>query len=104
MSLGTFSGNLDALRLRIQDKSQDGDAATLMVLALGNAIQFNGNQCVHAPGYAVWLIGQLIVADGNTIIGPTGPNLLLQAGATPPQPTPPSPHLTPPPLASRLPP
>jgi hypothetical protein len=78
-----------ALKLRVQDNSQDGDGTSQMIGATANLIQFTGNQATEGQtqNIAVVLCGRLIVANGNTIYSqqpPTAgfPSLLLIAAGS----------------------
>ena len=92
MFLNVFAQDGSALRLRIQDNSLDGDGNSQMVNAVGNLIQFTGNQCTEPATQqtAVTLTGHLVVANGNTIystqVATFAPNSLqlLNVGSAPP--------------------
>ncbi len=81
-----------ALRLRVQENSQDGDGSTQMVTAVGDLIQFIGNQCTEGQTLqtAVTLTGHLVVANGNTVYSTQLPSaavpslLLFAVGSVPP--------------------
>jgi parallel beta-helix repeat protein len=61
------------LRLLMQDNSMDSQGKVAMGIIVGYAIQFTGNQCIERISGSlthplVTLIGQWIVATGNTVL------------------------------------
>jgi hypothetical protein len=75
--IGMFLGGLTQggllVRLLVQDNSQDGNGKDPLVIAIGYALQFTGNQCIERIAgpltrSLVSLIGQWIVATGNTVL------------------------------------
>jgi uncharacterized protein DUF6519/carboxypeptidase family protein/parallel beta helix pectate lyase-like protein len=85
---GNTSGNL---RLLVQDNSMDSQGSVVMGIIVGYAIQFTGNQCIERISGPlthplVTLIGQWIVATGNTVLhnqpGPGVSSLVLQPAAS----------------------
>jgi hypothetical protein len=79
------------LRILVQNNSMDNDGRHQMVMAAGYAIQFTGNQCIERFSSPLThplatLIGQWIVATGNTVLhnqpGPGVSSLVLQTAAS----------------------